>query len=78
MKYVAPAYLLVVLGGFIYYNMGPKLSEAASNPVALWTLALIGAVILLLIVLVAAGERRWRRAGLDLDGQQPLSEATEL
>jgi SNF family Na+-dependent transporter len=78
MKYVAPAYLLIVLGGFIYYNMGPKLSEAADNPIALWTLALIGAVILLLIVLVAAGERRWRAAGLDIDGRLPSQEAIKL
>ena len=74
MKYVAPAYLLIVLGGFIYYNMGQKLSEAVRNPVALWTLVFIGAIIVLLIALVAAGERRWRRDGLDFDGRMPLPE----
>lgn len=61
MKYVAPVYLLVVLGGFIYYN--------PSNPVALWTVIIIAAVIALLVVLVAIGERRWRAAGMDLDGK---------
>jgi hypothetical protein len=78
MKYVAPTYLLVVLFGFIYYNMGQKFSEAAGHPIALWTLVFIGAVIVLLIALVAAGERRWRRAGLDVDGRLPLPEATKL
>jgi SNF family Na+-dependent transporter len=77
MKYVAPAYLLVVLGGFIYYNMGQKLSEAAANPVAFWTLMFIGAIVILLIALVATGERRWRRAGLDLDGRATLAGVTE-
>jgi SNF family Na+-dependent transporter len=72
MKYVAPAYLLVVLGGFIYYELGKKLSEMAGNPIALWTLIIIGALIALLVALVAIGERRWRRAGLDLDGRRPL------
>lgn len=78
MKYVAPAYLLVVLGGFVYYNMGQKISEAAGNPIAFWTLALIGALTILLLVLVAVGERRWRRAGLDLDGNISLQQATKL
>ena len=77
MKYVAPVYLLVVLGGFIYYNMGQRLAEAAGNPVALCTLVFIGAIIVLLTVMVAAGERRWRRAGLDLDGRLPVGEVTK-
>ena len=31
MKYVAPAYLLVVLGGFIYYNLGQKATEVSQQ-----------------------------------------------
>ena len=71
MKYVAPAYLLVVLIGFIYFNLGKKAKELAATPVALWTVYLIGVVLVLLLILVAIGERRWRAAGLDLDGRKP-------
>ena len=69
MKYIAPAYLLVVLGGFTYYNLGEKATEVSKDPIALWTVIIIAAVIALLVVLVAIGERRWRAAGMDLDGK---------
>jgi hypothetical protein len=39
------------------------------DPIALWTVIIIAAVIGLLVVLVAIGERRWRAAGMDLDGK---------
>ena len=42
----------------------------SQNPVALWTVMIIAAVIALLVVLVAIGERRWRAAGMDLDGKR--------
>jgi hypothetical protein len=70
MKYVAPAYLLVVLVGFILSNGRTEAIALKDNSVALWTVGIIGAVVALLILLVAVGERRWRAAGLDLDGQQ--------
>ena len=69
MKYVAPIYLLVVLIGFAYFNFGAALAKTASDPVALWTLVIILAVVALLVAVLAVGERRWRKAGLDLDGR---------
>jgi SNF family Na+-dependent transporter len=72
MKYIAPAYLLVVLVGFAYQNLGDALRKSAGDPVALWTMMIIVAVIVLLVVILAIGERRWRRAGLDIDGRMPL------
>jgi NSS family neurotransmitter:Na+ symporter len=69
MKYVAPIYLLVVLIGFVYFNFGAALAKTASDPVALWTLVIIVAVVALLVAVLAVGERRWRKAGLDLDGR---------
>ena len=72
MKYVAPIYLLIVLAGFTYFNLGDKARELSANPVALWTMAIIGAVVVLLLVVVAIGERRWRAAGLDIDGRYPV------
>ena len=77
MKYVAPAYLLVVLAGFTYFDLRKKLGEMAGNPVALWTLIIIGAVVVLLLALVAIGERRWRAAGMDLDGRRLLPGETK-
>jgi NSS family neurotransmitter:Na+ symporter len=71
MKWIAPVYLLVILGGFTYFDLRRKLGEMAGNPVALWTLVIIVAALALLIGTLAVGERRWRRAGLDLDGRQP-------
>jgi amino acid transporter len=70
MKYIAPAYLLVVLIGFSYYNLPQKATELLHDPIALWTVAIIAGVIALLVVLVAIGERRWSAAGMDLDGKR--------
>jgi neurotransmitter:Na+ symporter, NSS family len=70
MKYIAPTYLLVVLIGFSYYNLPQKATELLHNPIALWTVVIIASVIAFLIVLVAIGERRWRAAGMDLDGKR--------
>ena len=72
MKYVAPIYLLIVLAGFTYFNLADKARELGGNPVALWTMAIIGLVVVLLLVVVAIGERRWRAAGLDIDGRYPM------
>jgi len=74
MKYIAPAYLLVVLIGFSYSNFGTALSKTTGDPVALWTLLIIVAVIVLLVAVLMTGERRWRAAGLDIDGRMPLKE----
>ncbi|MGI8890044.1 MAG: sodium-dependent transporter [Chthoniobacterales bacterium] len=67
MKYVAPAYLLVVLVGFILSNGRSEAAALIGNPVALGTVAVIGVVIVLLIVMVAIGEKRWRAIELRLD-----------
>jgi NSS family neurotransmitter:Na+ symporter len=75
MKYIAPAYLLVVLGGFVYSNLYDALKKTAHDWVALWTLVIIVAVIVLLVVVLAMGERRWRGAGLDVDGRRSKAES---
>ena len=69
MKYIAPAYLLVVLVGYAVQNLGPALQKTSSDPVGLWTLVIIVAVVVLLVCVLCVGERRWRAAGLDLDGK---------
>lgn len=77
MKYVAPAYLLVVLFGYITRNLGPALAKTIGNPVGLWTLVIIGTLIALLVGILFAGERRWRAAGLDIDGKVPQERTSE-
>ena len=74
MKYVAPVYLLVILIGFIWNDMGAKLEEAGESRTATLTLVLMGVVTVLLLAMVRAGEKRWRAAGLDLDGKIPDEE----
>jgi uncharacterized membrane protein YhaH (DUF805 family) len=70
MKWVAPVYLLVVLGGFTYFDLRTKVKEMAGDPIALATVVVIAAVLTLLVMLLTLGERRWRAAGLDIDGHQ--------
>ncbi len=71
MKWVAPAYLLIVLGGFSYSQLPGKLRAMSGDPIALWTGVIIIATLLILVVVLALGEKRWRAAGLDLDGRDP-------
>jgi hypothetical protein len=68
MKYVAPLYLLVVFGAFSYNNLPDWVDAVRQEPLRQGALALILGVIGLLIVCTYLGERRWRAAGLDIDG----------
>jgi NSS family neurotransmitter:Na+ symporter len=71
MKYLAPAYLLIVFAAFTVNNLPGWIRAAADEPLQQGALALIGAVIALLVVCTWIGERRWRAAGLDVDGDHP-------
>ena len=71
MKYVSPAYLLVVLIGFCLQSLPDYVRGLADNAVAGWTLGFIGLILVLLVVITRIGERRWRAAGLDIDGRLP-------
>ena len=77
MKYIAPAYLLVVLVGYAVQNLGPALRKTTSDPVGLWTLVIIIAVVVLLVGVLFVGERRWRAAGLDIDGRRGVNQPPE-
>lgn len=70
MKYVAPVYLIVVFVAFCYSNLPAWVSGVAQDPARQGALALVVGTTLLLVACVAVGERRWRAAGLDLDGQK--------
>jgi SNF family Na+-dependent transporter len=74
MKYVAPAYLLVILVGFAWQNLPDYIDALGKQDVAVWTMAIIGAVLVLLLWMVQAGEKRLRAQGLDLDDARPEEE----
>jgi neurotransmitter:Na+ symporter, NSS family len=69
MKYLAPAYLLVVFAAFCVQNLPSWLRGVAEEPLRQGALALIVAVTLFLVACTWVGERRWRAAGLDVDGR---------
>ena len=71
MKYISPAYLLVVLIGFCLQSLPDSVRGLADDAVAGWTLGFIGLILVLLVVITRIGERRWRAAGLDIDGRLP-------
>jgi SNF family Na+-dependent transporter len=71
MKYVSPAYLLLVFLAFSVQNLPTWVRNVANQPLQQGALALIGATTVLLLVCVRIGEKRWRAAGLDLDGRTP-------
>jgi len=69
MKYVTPTYLLLVFLAFCWQNLGSWLRAVAEEPLRQGALALIGGVALLLVICTRLGEKRWRAAGLDIDGR---------
>ena len=70
-KYVAPLYLLVTIGRFVWMTLPEWIEKLGTNPVARNTVFLLFGVIVLLCVLVYVGEKRWRAQGLDIDGREP-------
>jgi hypothetical protein len=70
-KYVAPVYLLIVFTGFCIQDLPGYLSGLATNDVARYTVYFIGLNLLILLVITGLAVRRWKAAGVDLDGQLP-------
>jgi SNF family Na+-dependent transporter len=81
-KYIAPAYLLTAIFMFCRNNILSRDGQAGwlaglqQNPVARNTLILVGLVVVGLCVLTYVGEKRWRAAGLDVDGERPPEEGS--
>lgn len=71
MKYVAPGYLLIVFGAFTVKNLPAWIQDVRAEPLRQGALALVAAVTVLLVVCTYIGEKRWRAAGMDLDGTRP-------
>ncbi|MCC7014045.1 MAG: sodium-dependent transporter [Planctomycetes bacterium] len=70
LKFVAPAYLIVAIVMFCKDAMPGMIANLGASPVARNTMILIGAVIAGLMLLTYLGEKRWRAAGLDVDGER--------
>ncbi len=58
-RYLCPAYLLFILGGFAYQDFGRQARGVARDPAALVTVLFMGAVFVLLLMLVRHASRRW-------------------
>jgi hypothetical protein len=71
MKYLAPGYLLIVFGAFAVTNLPAWIKAVADEPLRQGALGLIAAVTLLMVVCTYLGEKRWRAAGMDVDGDHP-------
>ncbi|HLF57299.1 MAG TPA: sodium:calcium symporter, partial [Thermoanaerobaculia bacterium] len=74
MKYVTPTYLLAVFVAFCWQNLGAWLRSVADEPLRQGAVGLIVATAALLVVCTWFGEKRWRSAGLDVDGRLPAEE----
>ena len=73
MKWVAPAYLLIVLVAFAVTNLPASIAQIGQQPMAQLALGLLAAVLLVLMWIVRLGEKRWRDLGMDLDGKEHVS-----
>jgi len=74
MKYVTPTYLLVVFAAFCKDNLGTWIGDVVADPLQQGALGLVLATTLLLVVCTYIGEKRWRAAGLDIDGKLPATD----
>jgi SNF family Na+-dependent transporter len=75
MKYVTPTYLVIVFLAFSVQNLPTWIRNAAAQPLEQGALALIGATLLIILYCIRIGEKRWRAAGLDVDGAELVKEA---
>jgi neurotransmitter:Na+ symporter, NSS family len=71
MKYVAPAYLIIVFVGFTVQNFRGAFAASWANTGARMGLLMIGVVLAFLFIVTWIGERRLRAAGADLDDRNP-------
>jgi len=70
-KWVAPAYLLIVIGRSCMEELPGWIREARDNSATGLSLLVVAITTLALVVILRIGEKRWRAQGLDLDGLRP-------
>jgi SNF family Na+-dependent transporter len=74
MKYVTPLYLIGVFAAFCRQNLGGWVRSVADEPLRLGAIALVAGAACLLVACTVIGERRWRAAGLDVDGREDFND----
>ncbi|MBI4054677.1 MAG: sodium-dependent transporter [Elusimicrobia bacterium] len=77
MKYVTPTYLIVVFVAFCTQNLGGWLGAVAEEPLKQGAIALVLGTTALLVLCTWVGEKRWRAAGLDIDGRHGIDSSEE-
>ncbi len=65
LKYVVPVYLLIIFGGFVYFNLPGQIKKLADpdNVVALWSIGLILVVVVFLGLMVFLAGEKWEKEG---------------
>lgn len=71
MKYVAPAYLIIVFVGFTIQNFASSLRASWANTGSRAGMLTIAAILVYLVIVTRVGEKRLRAAGVDIDDQNP-------
>jgi SNF family Na+-dependent transporter len=77
-SYVAPLYLLIVLGTWCYRVLPDKLSQLAENRVALMTLCIIGSVLIFFLLLTNIAGKRWNAEKRDTSPRSALPAQAEV
>ncbi|MGQ0764769.1 MAG: sodium-dependent transporter [Gemmatimonadota bacterium] len=72
MKYVAPAYLIIVFLGFTFQNFVPALKSAWTSTGSRAGVLVCVATLVFLLLITRRGEKRLRAQGLDIDDKQPI------
>ncbi len=67
-RYISPAYLLAVFGLWAYYNLPGEIRGFKGNYVKLYSVLLIAAVAIFLLLLIQVAGKRWRLEGRDMAG----------
>jgi SNF family Na+-dependent transporter len=71
MKYVAPAYLIIVFVGFTVQNFASSLRASWANTGSRAGMLTIAAILVYLVIVTWVGEKRLKAAGFDIDDNTP-------
>jgi hypothetical protein len=71
MKYIAPAYLIIVFVGFTVQSLGAELKNSWASTGSRMGMFTIAGIALYLVVVTYVGARRLRAAGVDIDDNNP-------
>lgn len=71
MKYVAPAYLIIVFVGFTVQSLSTELRNSWASTGSRVAMLTVAALLVYLVVVTWHGEKRLRAAGVDIDDNHP-------